>query len=228
MRINNTNKWIDKSLITGESNLSSLSEWFDLIKTLENKVHHKFILAVRLYHRAILLIEEEPDLAYLNLVSSVEVLCQDVELDDITLADIDIELAKLVNSLDDKLRDNIEKRILSREKFIKRKFVKFILDNVDDSFWSEDGPEYGRVEQDKLEELLGRIYNQRSRTLHSGDPFPATTIYDPPTLGCEIDFSLGVSVGEKRWDPKDFIPHPHFFERLVNNVLKNYLRKNSK
>lgn len=227
VRISNTNKWIDKSLISGESNLSSLSEWFDLIMALEDKVHHKFILAVRLYHKAILLIEEEPDLAYLNLVSSVEVLCQDVELDGITLADVDSELAKLVNLLDDNIRDNIKKRILNREKFIKRKFVKFILDNVDDSFWFGDGPEYGRVEQDKLEGLLGRIYNQRSKTLHSGDPFPAT-IYDPPILGCEIDFGLGVSVGEKRWDPEDFIPHPHFFERLVNHVLKNYLRNNSR
>lgn len=226
MRISNANKWIDKPLISGKSNLSSITEWFVLIESLDHKVHQKFILAVRLYHRAILLIEEEPDLAYLNLISAIEVLCQDVELNSITLNDIDSELAKLVNSLDDNIRDSIEKRIINRERFIKRKFVKFILDNIDENFWLEDRPKQGRVEQDKLEELLGRIYKQRSNTLHSGEPFPVT-IYDSPVDNCEIEFFLGISVGEKKWEPQDFIPNPHFFERLVNYVLKNYLKKNS-
>lgn len=225
LRISN-NKWIDKPLISGKSDLSSLSEWFGLIESLDHRVHQKFILAVRLYHRAILLIEEEPDMAYLNLISAIEVLCQDVELDDITLNEIDSELARLINSLDESIRDSIEKRIINRERFIKRKFVKFILNNIDENFWLEDRPKHGRVEKDNLEELLGRIYKQRSNTLHSGEPFPVT-IYDSPIDNCEIDFFLNVMVGEKKWEPQDFIPHPHFFERLVNHVLKNYLKRNS-
>ncbi len=225
MRFSHSNEWIDRPLICGESNLEMLTEWFDLIKGLKQDLHQKFILASRLYHRAILLIEDEPDLAYLNLVSSIEVLCQDTDIGNVTLADVDLELAKLVNSLDVSVRQNIEEKILKREKFIKRKFVKFILDHVEDSFWSEERPQYGKIEADRLAEYLGRIYKQRSKTLHNGEPFPPS-IHKPPLHDCEIDFSLGVSVGERRWEPQDFIPHPHFFERLINHVLKVYLKKN--
>jgi len=63
-RILSTNHgWIDHSLVSGESNLSELLAWFRTVEGFEEKHQLKFILAVRLYHRALLLIEEQPDLA---------------------------------------------------------------------------------------------------------------------------------------------------------------------
>lgn len=223
---NKGKRMLDKPLITGSSNLGALHEWFKLVENLSSKYDQKFILATRLYHRSLLLIEEEPDLAYLDLISSIEVLCQDTKIGKVSLCDLDPKLAKAIYSLDNDLKEKIEKAILKREKFIKRKFVKFIMDHIDDSFWIEnERPEYGVIKKDELKDYLERIYNQRSRTLHSGEPFPPN-IFTAPMDKTEIDFSLGMIIGDKKWELKDYIPYPRFFEKLVNHVIINFLRRN--
>lgn len=133
----------------------------------------------------------------------------------------------MIEAIEDReLRSKIEHSILKRERFIGRRFITFILDHIENDFWIKDKrPEHGQIKPEQLPELLKRIYNQRSRTLHLGEPFPPL-IFEPPLVGAEIDFCLGMTVGEKRWEPKDFIPHVHFFEKLVNNVLKVFLQKN--
>jgi hypothetical protein len=220
--------WIDKTLVTGGSNLGDLIEWFRLIENLNIKYYLKFILSAKLYHSALLLVEKDPDLAYLNLVSSIEVLCDDTDIGTITLDDLnDEKLKQLLDSIKNiELRKNIEKQIISREHFIKRKFIKFILNYIDASFWeSSKRPEHGRIREEDLEDLLKRIYDQRSATLHNGEPFPPS-IYRPPMLGAEIDFSLGVYDGGRIWKQEEFIPNFHFFEKLINHVLKNFLKEN--
>lgn len=219
--------WIDKPLVAGQSNLAELPEWLKLVEGLDSTYHQRFILAVRLYHRSLLLIEEQPDIAYLSLISAVEVLCQETDIGKITLSDLDKQLAKLVNSVENEdLRNKIEQTILKRERFISRRFVAFILEHIEESFWTEEKrPKHGQIKPEEIPNLLKRIYEQRSRTLHTGEPFPPS-IFSPPMMEEEIDFSLGMIKGEKRWEPKDFIPHPHFFERLVNHVFRNFIKRN--
>jgi len=62
-------EWIDKPLITGKRNLTDLPHWFELATRLDKDLHQKFILAVRLYYHSILLIEEQPDMAYYFLLN---------------------------------------------------------------------------------------------------------------------------------------------------------------
>ena len=218
---------IDKPIVNGESNLAELSEWLKLVEGLDYNYHLKFILAVKFYQRALLLIEEQPDMAYLNLVSAIEVLCKDTDIGKVTLSDLDKKLAELVGSVENEdLRSEIEQAILKRERFIRRRFVAFILEHIENDFWTgEERPEYGQIKLEEFPDLLKRIYDQRSRTLHKGEPFPPSVFY-PPSMGAEIDFSLGMIKGEKKWEPKDFIPHPHFFERVVNYALKSFIKKN--
>ena len=219
--------YIDGSLIKGKKKIKELSQFFELIKGLKVECHLKFILAVRLYHQALLVIEDQPDIAYLNLVSSIETLCQDYSIENMTLSQIDETLANLVKSIENEaLMNEIEKAILRREKLINKKFVSFIMDYTEDSFWKrKDRPEYGRVNPDQFEDILKRIYNQRSKYLHSGEPFPKS-IYFVPVADAEIDEANAMTSKDKRWEQKDFIPYPHFFEKLVNHVLKNFLKRN--
>lgn len=215
-----------KCLQKGEGNLLSLIEWFELIKKLNESLHLKYILAVRLYHRAILLIDEEPDLAYLNLVSAIEVLCRDTIIEKIPLlSDIDQNLATIVDKVSEPLRSELVEAIIHREKFITKKFVQFILSHIEDCFWEGERPRMGRVEPDSLKGYLTKIYNQRSSTLHEGKSFPPS-IMSPPFYECEIDL-FRTSIGERCWDEHDSIPQPDFFEKLVNHVLKVYLKRNS-
>lgn len=219
--------WIDKPLVAGQSNLVELSEWLNLIEGLDSTYHQRFILAAKLYHQALLLIEQQPDIAYLNLVSAIEVLSGKTEIKKPLLSDLDAELGELVQSVEnEKLRSQIEQAILKRQPFHRRRFVAFILDHIEEDFWLEEKrPEQGRIDRDDLGNLLRRIYDQRSATLHDGKPFPAT-VFHPPMMGAEIDFGDSIIVGEKAWESKDFVPYPQFFERLVNHVLKSFVKRN--
>ncbi len=108
-------EWIDKPLITGKRKLTDLPYWFGLATRLDNNLHQKFILAVRLYYQSILLIEEQPDIAYLNLVSSIETLCQNQDIGRIELRDLDVGLAKLVDKIgNNDLKQKIERAILKK------------------------------------------------------------------------------------------------------------------
>jgi hypothetical protein len=235
LRINNQphltssayNRILDKHLITGTSNLSNLESYFNLLEKLNKKYNQKYILSAKLYHQALLIIENEPDLAYLSLISSIEVLSNDYKIDT-NFSDIENpKLKKAVEKIEDEdVRKEVETAILERENLITKKFIEFIYDYTEESFWKyENRPKLGKVEKDNSKEYLKRIYRQRSETLHSGKLFPPN-IFDPPSLGAEIDFSISTTVGERKWPSEKYIPNIHFFERLVQHVLINFLKKN--
>ena len=217
---------IDEEIIEGVGDLNELANWLDKVKGLNDKYHQKFILAVKLYHQAILNIEEQPDISYLNLISAIEVLSNDIKIDK-KLSLISKNFAELINSInDEKLRKEITEAILKKEKFIKRKFVKFICDHIEDNFWKSETNIFSTVTNlEDLKKFLNNIYEQRSKTLHGGVPFPRYVFFHP--LKKSEIIIPGPSYRKKReW--KKIIPYPHFFERLVNHVLKNFLKRNQK
>lgn len=227
-----TRRWIDRDLIEDVSNLKDLIKWLELVERLDIKYHYKFILATRLYHRAILDIETQPDVAYLNLISAIEVLSNEFELDDVleNLKDnLDIELLDEIRSLDEPdLQKEFEIALLKRINKRPQQFVKFILKYImdDDEFWTyEKRPKYWKITPKVLPELLERVYQQRSNFLHDGVPFQPD-IFHPPALKTEINIGKALQDRGKKWTSEEFIPYPHFFERLINHVLKNFLKKN--
>ena len=112
-------EWIDKPLITGKRKLTDLPYWLELVNGLDDNLHQKFILAVRLYYHAILFLEEQPDMAYLNLVSSIETLCREQNIGKVELRDLDVRLATLVDNIgNNDLKGKIERAILKREKLL--------------------------------------------------------------------------------------------------------------
>jgi len=127
---------IDKEIVEGNSNLGELKEWFDLAVGLDEQYHQSFILAAVFYHKAVLIIEEYPDVAYINLISSIEALSRDYDLGEIPIAEFDKALAKSIGLIEeDTLRKRIEKQILGRQKFLSRRFEKFIIDHIEEEFW---------------------------------------------------------------------------------------------
>jgi hypothetical protein len=246
-----SNDYVDIDIVCGETetiasetNLSDLSRWLPLIDNLDDAIRNKFILASRFYQQALEIIESATDMAYLNLVSAIETLCNDTDIGTINLAEVDSALATMINRITPQdLGKEIEERIVKRERFIRRRFIGFIKQHIDESFWTyQRRPEtHVRVKPDDLDRLLKNIYDQRSRTLHTGEPFPEyisrfqslTDIshleYNKTyTLGRtymeEIPFGNSIMIGSRSWTAEQYIPYPHFFERLVNHVLKNYLK----
>lgn len=136
--------WIDKEIISGKGNLNDISEWIELVKNLKAEYHQKFILATRLYHKALIEIERNPDIAYLNLISAIESLCKEYHIDPVALIDIHPDLDNLINRIgDNSLENEIKEAIIKKERFIGRRFVKFIIDNIEPDFWIENRPKFG-------------------------------------------------------------------------------------
>lgn len=218
---------IDKDLLDGESRLNDLSEYFDQVKCLDEVLQGDFLQAAMLYSQAIQDIETQPTLAWLTLVSSIEVLSQNFDVGDVDLSEIDKGLARAVRKIEDQsLREEISNRIIKRMTSIRRRFVKFVLAYLDESFWEyakrpnkEQWGEMFRIDPGSLEAYLGNIYKQRSRALHDGEPFPIMSVTGPPIEYAEIPSGA---------DPnQESLPHLQFFERLVRHVLINYLKRHS-
>lgn len=218
---------LDPFLVQGQSNLGNLGIFFDLAAGLSPKLHQRFILSVKMYQQALARMEESPDIAYLNLVSAIEVLAGDFDIGKVKLAEQDAKLASLVDQIaDEELRQKIEEGILEREGLISRRFVRFIDAHTTSEFWDDSSrPELGRVEPKDFKKLLKRIYGYRSKALHAGEPFPVN-IYYPTHQGEEMPIGRETFRNEKMWTQNDYIPYPFFFERLVQHVLLNYLRNN--
>ena len=231
-----------------ETNLQNLKEWLPLVDNLNNGVYDRFISASKLYSQALELMEVRPDVSYLNLVSAVETLAKEVDIGEPTLDDLGKRWEDLVNKIPDlHLRQTIINKLVE-ERFFRRKFWIFIEKYMegDQDFWTHErrpkGP--GRIDETTLPPLLKRIYDQRSRTLHAGESFPFY-VFKRTTLPGLEDYPekswsrksiiihhqemdeipiATMMQGGRTWELKDFIPYPHFFERLVNHVLKNYLK----
>lgn len=220
----------DPALVEDKKNLSLFLEMFELIENLNPDCQKRFINAASFYHRALLTIEEEPDMAYLHLVTSIEALssAEGIKYKYKSVKDYDEDLYGVLESMDDyQLKEEIEniilKKILKKENPT-QKFVKFIYNHVEKDFW-DDSTNIYKIKFDELERTLKNIYNKRSRALHDGEPFPVNIFYPPLFSNADVP-RFGLRSGEKRWSTKDVIPYPHFFERLVNHVLLTYLRRN--
>ncbi len=221
-------RWVAPDL-AGEENVTHIEPGLDLLGKLRPELHLNFYMAARLYHEAIQKIEEDPRLAYVNLVSAMETVCRDHPIPSPTLADYDGKLAQLVAQVGDvDLRAAIEKQIMGRQRFIGRRFRLFVLDHLDDAFWdaaSRPDPGSLRIDRESLPGLLDAVYKQRSKSLHEGQVLPPHA-YTPPVHRAEIDGSYGGWADGRYWDREDYIPLVSFFEKLVNYVLRRYLERN--
>lgn len=216
----------DKSALSlpfreNQVNLGDASEFLELLSKMPEPQHQSFILAARLYHLSISLIESQPDIAYINLVSCIESLLSDTIVES-KIESFDSKLASLITQISDlKLREEIENRILKREKFIKRRFIKFMTVYSKDFWQSENRPEFGRIEENDFPRLLGLIYDARSSFLHTGKPFPAFAL--KPSKN-ELEFGEGIIMQGRRWDRKDFLPNVTFFAKITGEALRAYVK----
>lgn len=220
-------QWVNRPLVEGQTNLGDIGSWIEIIIALPEKLHQRVVLALKFYWQSLNIIEESPDLAYLNLISAIEILCFDFEIERPDVDDFHPSLGKILDKLDNQdLRKEIEAAVIKREHFISRKFVSFIAAHLNDEFWNREGrPKYWLIEPDEIQGILKRIYNQRSKTLHTGAPFPWTA-FRSVTNG-ELIGKEGVGSGNKKWGPNEVLPTVGFFEELVNHVIKNYITSNS-
>jgi hypothetical protein len=184
------------------------------------------VASARLYALALELVREQPELAYQLLISSVETIAnavlRDFEPDD----DIKVRHRQRVYNLATRLKlgeeaaRNLAVEACRGEHWIKRKFTKFLMDNIDDSLWENDDdlfriPREFLPRQADLQKTLGKIYDARSRATHSGHRLPVWGLCSGgPTMPWPATVELLSSDSP--------FPPVSWFERIVNLAIRSF------
>lgn len=213
-------------LVAGKINLADLAPAIEKIRVLPDNLHEAFLLSCRFYQEALDLLDEKPDVAYLLLVSAIEIFVARLGMRN-TEADFPPNLTAALAAVPEVERQIVVARLL-QDRGIEKHFVKFINEHITHKFWEASPnkltPAEGRIEPTEIEDLLSRIYDQRSKMVHAGEPLPPN-IRNPPESAAEIDRGLEVSALGRKWRRDEFLPYVRFFERLVQHALLTFLER---
>lgn len=221
------------SAVDGEHSLQSLS-LFDSIPFLSPDRSITLIRAARLYQDALWVVESEPALAWLLLVSAVETAAnqwrtkQDSPLDRLKYSKA--ELYEYLNANSPEILATVAEKIADTLGATK-KFVDFILEFLPPAptarplTWQQYSWEIENVRKG-----MRLIYDYRSKALHGGKPFPAPMCEVPgrdsgPQAAPEKMSGVAVSMLQGVWRAEDIPMFFHTFEYIVRNALIAWWKK---
>ena len=140
---------------------------------LDGKFLNFLNTAGRFYLQALQNFEERPDVAYLNLITSAEVLSNYYEIDKDELLDDDAR--EILGRISEASKDGpkLAKRIKGRMFQVKRKFLRLFTQLLTDPFFSSSEAEqdFGRMKKDDIAKRMSAAYDLRSLHVHTGIPF---------------------------------------------------------
>jgi hypothetical protein len=200
---------------------------------LPRLAHAESIVAsTRLYALALELIHERPDISYQFLISSVETIADSVLSPFQPTPDEKVQFQHGVYKLACKLGLQEEQaRTLAIEAckpsyWATRKFKQFLLNNVNESIWSEQDDLFPKLHdtfiphRDSFEKTLARIYDARSKATHLGQPFPVTASHaGGPYLPANVFSSLAGSISP---GGASVFPPVAWFERVVHSAISSF------
>ena len=187
------------------------------------------VRAARLYASAMEHIESQVETSYQLLISAVETIAgaalegwqPDTEAKIASKSAL-VAYASKTENLDKELTQRLAVAACEGDRWVSRKFKKFLLDNVDrEAISGKDElfivPEEFCPKHDQIEKAIAEVYQARSGATHSGKSYPASAVIGPSTRVPMKAFDDVVN--EKR-------PFPPigWFERVVNNAICRFLR----
>ena len=129
--------------------------------------------ACRYYMLALQAAENEPEIAYLNLITVGEILAAVAQYSTEEL--LSEEMMTDLSEIRERIGDSIANRIASKLRGIKRSFVKFLCSSLNSNFF--DTPEVSKLPHGRcfdrctIERNVAAAYDLRSRYLHTGERF---------------------------------------------------------
>ena len=190
----------------------------------QQQIAGKMDAVCRHYMQALQSVEYNPEVAYLNLITAGEILsgCFDYSkeelLDDHTRKDLQV-IAKTAAD-----GEEIERRLLNRFTWIRRRFVLSLNRLLDEEFFSSSECEmgFGQFKPDDMEERIAAAYDLRSTYVHTGVRFGDWT-----RLGRHNeDVQLGQPVVEDKKLGRILYRAPTFagLERLIRYCSLRYMQ----
>lgn len=155
-------------------NFNELHKFSPLLKghITDTKFINIFYTACKFYLKAINTAEKEPDLAYLHLITALEIASNiyiTKEMSEELFTENEISRLEKIKSIPDD-GEHLYKYFKNKFSHIKRKFVRTVLDNIDDKFWAhtESINTLGAFSQDTFEDAIKAAYDFRSKYVHVG------------------------------------------------------------
>lgn len=177
--------------------------------------------AAKFYCQALRSFEDDPEVSYLHLVTSIEVLSSQIEKSALNKYDADTTkyLELIENHLE--LGPRIAKHFRSKMMLIKRRFVGVVRALVEEDFFNtgEFERHYGRFKSESFVKRIGAAYDLRSHYVHTGAPFKNWIAYS--SAGQNADVQGGTPYGPKKEFAKilGLAPTLVGLERVVRHCL---------
>jgi Apea-like HEPN len=163
-----------------------------------NAINPKFLRTFqtcsKFYLQALQSAERNPEIAYLHLITAIEVLSNFYEYDKNDL--LDDETLKALQQIEAQLSDGEKTSKLFRGKLlqIRRRFLKAVLALVDNDFFTRSEasePMFG-LKQESFGECIAAAYDLRSKYVHTGVPFGSWVSLRVAGQNTEVQFGTPV------------------------------------
>lgn len=204
--------------------LGSVPGWLGKLPSLTAGQSVALVRAARQYQMAVWVADSDPELAWLQLVSAVEVAATQWRGAKVDAIDILNEVyPEIVAKLENSELSSFVARRLQKLVGSTRRFLDFMAE-FDPGPPDQRCEEHFQIPWSDLRRRLNLVYGYRSSRLHSGVPFPPVMNQPPMVLmegvpPIERPFGVAHFVGSTQW-PANAVPmHLWFFERLVQGAL---------
>jgi hypothetical protein len=186
----------------------------------------KLNASCKFYMQALQNVEYDPEVAYLHLITSGEILAGFFKYEKEELLDQQIldSLSIIQSRLED--GENIARQISGQLLGIKRRFVKSLCSLINHSFFesNESDMKFGYFKPELIEKNIGSAYDLRSKYVHTGVPFGSWI----QPRGHYTDLQLGRPVVIDREFSKTLEKAPTFLglERFIRYCLLSFMALN--
>lgn len=156
---------------------------------VDNSLDDKFIRtlqsASKFYLQALQNFEQDPEIAYLHLITAGEILSNFFEYEKDVL--LDNQIKTVLSRINDEQSLNL---IKGRLKQVKCRFVKTIERLIDKDFFgcTESSKNFGALKADDFQKSIGAAYDLRSRYVHTGESFGNWISIDAGKCNSEVGF----------------------------------------
>lgn len=221
--------------VTGTHSMDEL----ELLKSIPNVACERYVnlvRAARFYQDALWTAEAEPNIAWLMLVSAIEIGANDLFQTEATqvqrLQEWRPELGELLAEAGGHRHLEQVAAIIANCFGATKKFLDFTLRHMPPEPDRRPAAEWFRLNwsRSEIKKVLNKVYEYRSNALHGGIPFPAPMLNPPSpsdetSIPSEVPFmGLAAHTRGGTWLPKDCPINLHCFHYIARHVLLNWWR----
>lgn len=195
---------------------------------IDSKFHHFLLTAGQFYSQALQNFERYPEFAYLNLITTGEVLSNYYNYSKTELLDDDASAILSEIALSSINGPKLVKQIKSRLFQVKRRFVKTITNLINDNFFTttESELEFATLKKNELENRVSAAYDLRSRYVHTGVPFGGWVSLNPQGQNNEIQIGKPVVEDSQLGNLLALAPTLCGLERIIRYCLLRFIHTN--